>query len=60
MLMMLEMKTKNRALELKIFPIQQITSPSSFKDQLKVYCLRSRDSIKPDGLEKNVGSVNHI
>ena len=58
--MMLEMKTKNIVLELKIFPIQQITSPSSFKDQLKVYCLRSRDSIKPDGLEKNVGSVNHI
>ena len=35
--------------------MQQITSPSSFKDQLKVYCLRSRDSIKPDGLEKKLG-----
>ena len=33
--MMLEMKTKNRALELKIFPMQQITSPSLLKDQLK-------------------------
>ena len=35
--------------------MQQITSPSSFKDQLKVYCLRSRDSIKPDVLEKKLG-----
>ena len=55
MLMMLEMKTKNIGLELKIFPMQQITSPSSFKDQFKVYCLRSRDSIKPDVLEKKLG-----